>query len=323
MKSPGTYKITVKEAGIIAEYLKKAKKAVKLEEIVKATKKQVPWHPSTRTYQMIIAMNVDQRIVRQEGRGMYRFDASMPAPDVEPVPEWVAPKPPAPTTLAVSWKVPNVVIERPDVTKLKYGELLNGMVTRIEDYGIFVNCYDYDIGGLIHASKIRRGKMFFGVSDLERHFRVGEQLKVKVDSLREGKLALSTFDLDLPDYSNTVIADKLEPLKQPLKEPPKTAAPLTPASAPKTAESRPAPQTAYTAKSFETSGDKRELDMLYDMIKNKVGVISETAKSSLRDTVRDLGMVRVTMAVMSSGDFEADVSLAFVRHIEKTASERL
>lgn len=287
----GTYAVTENDAAIVAEYLRKRGAPVPLKDIVAATGSFIKFHPTVPTTQIMNMIGMDERIVKV-GFGSYAYKA--PAAKT--------------STLAVTWQENPAEIQKPDeMKKLKYNEEVDGIVTAIHPYGAFVQLVDYDLSGLIHVSRVKRGKYYFTQEDLEQHFRVGDKVRVKVQELREGKLALSTFDLPLPDYSNTALADQLKPVKAAIKAP-------APAPVPSKAA---APVNIHADTPYMHMADKRELETLYDMVKNKVGVISEAAKAEIREQVMRQGMVKITMSIITTNDYQADVSLAFVKHIAK------
>jgi len=72
------------------------------------------------------------------------------------------------------------------VSKYVVGDVLDGEVTGIVDFGAFVKIED-GLEGLIHISEIDWGL----VEDPRLFFKVGEKLKVKVIEIKEGKISLS------------------------------------------------------------------------------------------------------------------------------------
>ena len=61
------------------------------------------------------------------------------------------------------------------MTKFKEGEIVEGLVTGIEQYGIFIGLDEY-YSGLIHISEISDGF----VKDINNFVNIGETIKVKV-----------------------------------------------------------------------------------------------------------------------------------------------
>ncbi len=73
------------------------------------------------------------------------------------------------------------------VREAKVGEIFEGKVTRVEDYGAFVNLFG-DTDGLCHVSRLKWGY----VDDASKIIKVGDTLKVVVIGLDEkGKIKLS------------------------------------------------------------------------------------------------------------------------------------
>ncbi|HBX25362.1 MAG TPA: polyribonucleotide nucleotidyltransferase, partial [Firmicutes bacterium] len=73
------------------------------------------------------------------------------------------------------------------VREAKVGEIFEGKVTRVEDYGAFVNLFG-DTDGLCHVSRLKWGY----VEDASKVVKVGDMLKVVVIGLDEkGKITLS------------------------------------------------------------------------------------------------------------------------------------
>lgn len=69
--------------------------------------------------------------------------------------------------------------------KLKVGEIVEGVVTGVIDFGAFVNINGVE--GLIHISEISWGR----VEDPHKHIKVAEKLKVKIIAIDNERVALS------------------------------------------------------------------------------------------------------------------------------------
>ena len=69
--------------------------------------------------------------------------------------------------------------------KLTVGEIVEGIVTGVIDFGAFVNIDG--IEGLIHISEISWGR----VEDPHKHLKVGEKIKVKIIAIDNERIALS------------------------------------------------------------------------------------------------------------------------------------
>ena len=72
------------------------------------------------------------------------------------------------------------------VGKYKVGDILDGEVTGIVEFGVFVKVED-GLEGLVHISEIDWGL----VENPKALFKVGDKLKVKVIEVKEGKISLS------------------------------------------------------------------------------------------------------------------------------------
>jgi small subunit ribosomal protein S1 len=72
------------------------------------------------------------------------------------------------------------------VDKYKIGDVVDGEVTGMVDFGIFVKLED-DLEGLVHISEIDWGL----VEDTRTMFKVGEKVQVKIIEIKEGKVSLS------------------------------------------------------------------------------------------------------------------------------------
>jgi len=70
--------------------------------------------------------------------------------------------------------------------KFKVGDKVNGKITGIVDFGLFVNL-DPQIEGLVHISEVSWSR----VSDLTKKFNVGDDLEVMIISLDNNKVSLS------------------------------------------------------------------------------------------------------------------------------------
>lgn len=69
--------------------------------------------------------------------------------------------------------------------KLTVGEIIEGIVTGVIDFGAFVNINGVE--GLIHISEISWGR----VEDPHKHIKVGEKIKVKIIAIDNERVALS------------------------------------------------------------------------------------------------------------------------------------
>ena len=69
--------------------------------------------------------------------------------------------------------------------KLKVGDIVEGLITGVIDFGAFINVNG--IEGLIHISEISWGR----IEDPRKHIKIGEKLKVKVIAIDNDRVALS------------------------------------------------------------------------------------------------------------------------------------
>lgn len=76
------------------------------------------------------------------------------------------------------------------VKEAKVGEIYEGKVVRIEDYGVFVHLFG-DVDGLCHVSKIAHER----VEKPSDVIKMGQTLKVIVTEIKQGKVSVSAKDL--------------------------------------------------------------------------------------------------------------------------------
>ncbi|MGN0992722.1 MAG: CvfD/Ygs/GSP13 family RNA-binding post-transcriptional regulator [Bacilli bacterium] len=79
------------------------------------------------------------------------------------------------------------------MSKYKIGSIVEGSVTGIENYGVFINLDDY-YSGLIHISEISHGF----VKDINNYVKLGDTIKVKIvdvdDDLCHVRLSIKDID---------------------------------------------------------------------------------------------------------------------------------
>ncbi len=82
------------------------------------------------------------------------------------------------------------------MSNYEVGKIINGSVTGIESYGIFVNLLDY-YSGLIHISEISDGF----VRDISDYVKIGDTVKAKVLEVDDEKfqVKLSIKGIDYQD----------------------------------------------------------------------------------------------------------------------------
>jgi len=88
--------------------------------------------------------------------------------------------------LIFSEKTPELKQKEKIIGKYKVDDILDGVVTGMVDFGIFVKLED-GLEGLVHISEIDWSL----VEDPRTLFKVGQKIKVKVIEIKEGKVSLS------------------------------------------------------------------------------------------------------------------------------------
>lgn len=88
--------------------------------------------------------------------------------------------------LIFSEKSPNQKEKHEIIEKYQIGDVFEGTVTGIVDFGVFVKIEE-GLEGLVHISEIDWGL----VDDPRNFFKVGDKIKVKVIEIKEGKISLS------------------------------------------------------------------------------------------------------------------------------------
>lgn len=82
--------------------------------------------------------------------------------------------------------------------KLTVGEIVEGVVTGVIDFGAFINING--IEGLIHISEISWGR----VEDPLKHIKVGEKIKVKIIAIDNERIALSLKQLTVDPWGEEI-----------------------------------------------------------------------------------------------------------------------
>ncbi|PIU24175.1 30S ribosomal protein S1 [Candidatus Berkelbacteria bacterium CG08_land_8_20_14_0_20_39_8] len=83
------------------------------------------------------------------------------------------------------------------IEKYKVGDVLEGKISGIVDFGLFVKI-DPLVEGLVHISEVSWSR----VSDLNQIFKVGDTIKVMVIAIEDGKLSLSLKKLADDPWTN-------------------------------------------------------------------------------------------------------------------------
>lgn len=91
--------------------------------------------------------------------------------------------------LIFSEKAAGDTLQEKKLARIKEGDTLEGVITGIVDFGIFVRLGDGEeaLEGLVHISEIAWGR----VSDISAHFKVGDTVKVLVVSTADNRVSLS------------------------------------------------------------------------------------------------------------------------------------
>lgn len=99
---------------------------------------------------------------------------------------------PANNKLIFSEKAAGDVVQQEKIKKYKIGDELEGEVTGIVDFGLFVSLGE--IEGLVHISEVA----WDHVDDLKALFKVGQKVQVKIISIENNRISLSIKQM-LPD----------------------------------------------------------------------------------------------------------------------------
>lgn len=87
--------------------------------------------------------------------------------------------------------------ENDDLRQLEVGQLVTGVVRRIEAFGVFVGINNTRVSGLLHISNVSRGH----IESVQGIFDVGDEVKCLVMGLDPGykNISLSTAELELEE----------------------------------------------------------------------------------------------------------------------------
>ena len=95
---------------------------------------------------------------------------------------------------------------RKKIESIEVGTVLDGKVENIQPYGAFIDLGDH-ISGLLHVSQISHTR----IKDPSVVLSVGDEVKVKVINVKDGKLSLSMKALqDRPEHADRPRRDKRE-----------------------------------------------------------------------------------------------------------------
>jgi len=105
--------------------------------------------------------------------------------------------------LIFSEKAAGDALQEAKLKHIKEGDILEGTITGIVDFGIFVKLGDGEesVEGLVHISEIAWGR----VTNIDEHYTVGSKIKVLVVSTADNRVSLSVKKL-LPDPWQQVAA---------------------------------------------------------------------------------------------------------------------
>lgn len=102
------------------------------------------------------------------------------------------------------------------MTEIKKGEIVTGLVTGIEPYGVFIHLDEY-YDGLIHISEVSNNY----VNDINNFVNIGEKINVQIleinDETNQAKLSIKDIDYRI----NQPVTKRIEEIGQgfnPLKE---------------------------------------------------------------------------------------------------------
>lgn len=99
---------------------------------------------------------------------------------------------PATNKLIFSEKAAGDMVQQEKIKKYKVGDVLDGEVTGIVDFGLFVNFSDVE--GLVHISEVS----WDHIDDLKTLFKIGQKVQAKIISMDNNRISLSIKQL-LPD----------------------------------------------------------------------------------------------------------------------------
>lgn len=287
----------VEEFKVIEDVLKEMGEPVRLKDLVELTKDRVKWTDTSRSGQMQSFMR-QLPTVEKVGYGLYQYLESKS----ESGENEISSNREDDNVLEVSDKdrelldsfrktAPPPMFSKPKKTH-RIGDVIEGRVTGVEDYGVFVCNDDETMQGLVHITNVNKGI----VDDLTRHFKIGDRVKARIMAIKkEGKLSLSTKEFELPDYfTNSDMVEKLKPIAERMNN----------------------VELAETKK--VVTDEHREV---YKFIQGMTGIVSEQAREKINELIEKGGMFKFTMALSEAQkDFEVDVSMILARAIEEKMS---
>jgi len=87
--------------------------------------------------------------------------------------------------LIFSEKAAGDIVQQEKIKKYKIGDILEGEITGVVDFGLFINLGD--IEGLVHISEVSWDR----VENLRDLYKVGQKVKVKIISIENNRISLS------------------------------------------------------------------------------------------------------------------------------------
>jgi general stress protein 13 len=306
------------EARIVEDALRTLAEPVRLRDIVELTKDKVDWKlPKGTTLQMRHFMR-HVPTIEKSGYGMYKYSGNRLEKEdkngkEEETVTNINPRRDEDKLLEVSDKDKDLlenfrkattpVFTKPKTKpkqKYRVGDVVEGKITGIEDYGAFIENEDASMQGLIHITNIKDGS----TDDVHRHFQMGDNVKAKIIAVRSGgKLSLSTKNFDLPDYlKNEELEEKLKPIKEQLG----------------------VEDNMVETLDVKQEQDTEEVKQIFMYMQGITGIVSEKAKDRVRELLKDRGMFKFSMALgKAESDFEVDTSMLLVKEIESKLSDGL
>lgn len=269
------------EIEVVEDTLKLLGEPIRLKDLVELTEEKIQWGKNP-SYKMNSYMKISNSIVRSSEYGKYEYtDTNLEGCNDD--------------MMGAIREEDAKLLEsfRADVgTKEKrvyrVGEIVEGRVTGIEDYGAFICNDDETMQGLIHITNVRNSH----VSDLSRYFKIGDRVSAKIVSVKpSGKLALSTKESSLPDYFANTMEEKMKPIQL------KTINGLK--------------------ESVRESREDKEKKQVIKFIEEITGVVSEPAKKIVDELIESHDMFTFMMALTSySKEFKPDLSEIFAKGLQ-------
>lgn len=217
--------------------------------------------------------------------------------------------------------LPNVIKEEDKqllkvaAPKFKYGDIMEGVVTSIESYGVFINDGPH-VRGLIHISNIKDGI----VTDPNKYFTVGQRINAKVLNVKpDGKLSLSTKHLNKAELDNAkMTALTVEPNSNTIDIPISTAKNLTEMKLQLLQQPAQEETKQMATNQKIKAAPAPIMKDIQDVLKGKVGIISTPAEKRFTELFEKYGAVPFLMQLgVVSSNFEIDLGLLLAKELEQ------